>query len=188
MAESLTSRGWAALLADRNLIRQSFSGRATATGAVGWRFRGRADLPRQSMRRPHSSGCGTTATCTGQSGIGARVDTAAVLILRTHTLFQVDSEFWHATCNVPSRQQQPQRRKGMLMLATLTILDSSVAGRAAVVLPEFRGCSRQERAVDTANGRRLLCGELAARCLASGCSVAAMVKAALDVRKAGQCG
>ena len=52
------------------------------------------------------------------------------------------------------------------MLATLTILDSSVASRAAVVVPEFRGCGRQERVADSADGRRPLCGELAGRCLA----------------------
>ena len=71
------------------------------------------------------------------------------------------------------------------MLATLTILDSTVASRAAVVLPEFRGCGRQERRADAANGRRPLCGELAGRCLASGCPIAAMVKASRDARKAG---
>ena len=69
------------------------------------------------------------------------------------------------------------------MLATLTILDSSVASRAAVVVPEFRGCGRQERVADSADGRRPLCGELAARCLASGCPIAAMVKAAREARK-----
>ncbi len=71
------------------------------------------------------------------------------------------------------------------MLATLTILDSTVAGRAAVVVPEFRGCGRQERGVDAVNGRRPLCGELAGRCLASGCPIAAMVKAAREARTTG---
>ena len=71
------------------------------------------------------------------------------------------------------------------MLATLTILDSSVASRAAVVVPEFRGCGRQERVADSADGRRPLCGELAGRCLASGCPIAAMVKAPREARKAG---
>jgi hypothetical protein len=71
------------------------------------------------------------------------------------------------------------------MLATLTILDSPVAGRTAVVLPELRGCGRQELGVDAANGRRPLCGELADRCLASGCPIAAMVKAAREARTTG---
>jgi hypothetical protein len=73
----------------------------------------------------------------------------------------------------------------MLMLATLTILDSTVASQAAVVLPEFRGCGRQERGADAVNGRRPLCGELAGRCLASGCPIAAMVKAAREARTTG---
>jgi hypothetical protein len=68
------------------------------------------------------------------------------------------------------------------MLATLTILDSSVASRAAVVVPEFRGCGRHERGAEAADARRPLCGELAARCLASGCPIAAMVKAAREAR------
>jgi hypothetical protein len=69
------------------------------------------------------------------------------------------------------------------MPATLTILDSSVASLAAVVLPEFRGRGRRERGADATNGRRLLCGELAGHCLASGCPIAAMVKAAQEARK-----
>jgi hypothetical protein len=73
----------------------------------------------------------------------------------------------------------------MLMLATLTILDSTVASQAAVVLPEFRSCGRQERCADAVNVRRPLCGELAARCLASGCPIAAMVKIVRDARKSG---
>lgn len=73
----------------------------------------------------------------------------------------------------------------MLMLATITILDSTVASQAAVVLPELRGCGRRERGADAANGRRPLCGELAARCLASGCPIAAMVKAAREARTTG---
>jgi hypothetical protein len=71
------------------------------------------------------------------------------------------------------------------MLATLTILDSTVASRADVVLPEFRGCGRQERGADAANRCQRLCGELAGRCLASGCPIAAMVKASREARKAG---
>jgi hypothetical protein len=71
------------------------------------------------------------------------------------------------------------------MLANLTILDSTVASRAAVVLPEFGGCGRQERVAGSADRRRPLCGELAARCLASGCPIAAMVKASREARKFG---
>jgi hypothetical protein len=110
---------------------------------------------------------------------------AASLFFRPDTLFQADAEFWHATCISPFRQQQPQRRKGIFMLATLTILDSTVASRAAVVVSEFRGCGRKERGADAATGGRPLCGELASRCLASGCPIAAMVKAAREARKSG---
>lgn len=70
------------------------------------------------------------------------------------------------------------------MLATVTILGSSVASPAAVVVPQLRGCGRQGRAADSACGRLPLCGELAARCIASGCPIAVMVKAARDARKA----
>lgn len=76
----------------------------------------------------------------------------------------------------------------MLVLATLTILDSTVASRAAVVMPEFRSCGRRERNADAAKGGRPLCGELAGRCLASGCPIAAMVKAAPEARKSGASG
>ena len=71
------------------------------------------------------------------------------------------------------------------MLATLTILDSTATGRAAVVLPGFRGCGRKEQGADKVTGGRPLCGELASRCLASGCPIAAMVKAAREARKSG---
>lgn len=74
------------------------------------------------------------------------------------------------------------------MLATLTILDACIANRAAVVLPELRGCRRGERGADAADGLRPLCGELAPRCLASGCPIANMVKAARDARKSGVTG
>jgi len=74
------------------------------------------------------------------------------------------------------------------MLATLTILNSTVTNRAGVVVPEFRGCGRRERDADAAKGGRLLCGELAGRCLASGCPIAAMVKAAREARKSGASG
>lgn len=71
----------------------------------------------------------------------------------------------------------------MLMLATFTVLNSTVASRAAVVLPGFRGCGRQERGADAANQCRPLCGELAGRCLALGGPFAPMLKAARDARK-----
>lgn len=74
------------------------------------------------------------------------------------------------------------------MLATLTILDSTVASRAAVVMPELRGCGRQARGAEAANSGRPLCGDLAGRCLASGCPIAAMVKAAREARKSGASG
>jgi hypothetical protein len=76
----------------------------------------------------------------------------------------------------------------MLMLATLTLLDSTVTSRAAVVLPELHGGGRQERGADAANERRPLCGELADRCLTSGCPIAAMVKAAREARTTGATG
>jgi hypothetical protein len=52
------------------------------------------------------------------------------------------------------------------------------------VVPELRGCGRQGRVADSADGRRPLGGERAVRCLASGCPIAAMMKAARDARKA----
>ena len=71
------------------------------------------------------------------------------------------------------------------MLATLTIVESNIATQAAIVLPRSRGCRRDDRVAEVADARRPICGELAGRCLASGCPIAAMVKAALDARKTG---
>ena len=70
------------------------------------------------------------------------------------------------------------------MLANLTILDSSASSQTATMVPEFRGCDRQRRLDEATDGKRPLCGGMAGRCLASGCPIAAMVKAARDARQA----
>jgi len=70
------------------------------------------------------------------------------------------------------------------MLANLTIGNSNVSSLAAVVLPMSPGCDRDERGAAT-DGYRPFCSELTGRCLASGCPIAAFVKAAGDAHKSG---
>lgn len=74
------------------------------------------------------------------------------------------------------------------MLANRTIFDSSVSPQAATVVPESRGCDRQRCVAEVTDGTRTLCGGMAGRCLASGCPIAAMVKAARNARTSGATG